>query len=342
MKNESEIEHIIEAIDRFTPRPDITKKLSQNISKLEYGDLPSGVISAVRATLFNTIGDMASGSTAKSSRIVMNYIRTVGGRPEATCIHYGDRTSLCNAALANGAFCFGLELPDLTRPEVSYGSAVVPAALAICEREMANGHELITSVAAGLEVTLRLASAVSILPSKRPLNPISTFGPFGAAVAAAKILRMDSFRTENAISCCPAQAAGTMQSSFTGGESARLVGGFAASYGLKAANMASRGVSGARYMLEGKAGFYMCIAGLDNHGTPKFDVDQVNEEFGEKWRLPNVRSRRLADAKAVCDRLLAQAAIPEERRHTVSDIITKLEDEDDMTRLLSNLVTKGG
>ena len=140
MTNESEIEHIVEAMDKFAPKPGITKELSENIAKVEYGDLPSDVISTVKATLLNTIGHMASGSTAKSSRIAMNYIRAIGGKPEATCIHYGDRTSICNAALANGAFCFGLELPDLSRPELSFGSPVVPAALAVCEAEMANGH----------------------------------------------------------------------------------------------------------------------------------------------------------------------------------------------------------
>lgn len=342
MTNEHEIEHLVEKMDEFIPKKDVTKELSENVAKLEYGDLPCNVISSIKVTLLNTIGQMFSGATARSSRKIINYVRAIGGRPEATCIYYGNRTNIYNAALANGAFCSGLELPNMSRPELNFGNVVAPAALAICEREMANGHELITSIALGMEVTLRLASAAPNLPAKRPLNPISTFGPFGAAVAAGKLLRMDSFGIENALSCCPAQAAGTMQSSLTGSESERLIEGFAASYGLKAAGMVEKGVSGARNMLEGKAGFFMCISGLNRDGTPKFDIDRVNEGFGEKWHLYSSIPSNMQDAQATCERLLVQAGLSEERSRTVSDIVLNLEDADDMTRLLSNLIAKGG
>ncbi len=342
MTNEHEIEHIVERMDEFIPKKDVTKELSEHIAKLEYGDLPCDVISSVKVALLDTIGQMFSGATARSSRKIINYIRAIGGRPEATCVYYGDRTNIYNAALANGAFCSGLELPNTSKPERSFGNIVTSAALAACEREMANGHELITSVALGLEVTLRLASAAPNLPEKRPLNPISTFGSFGAAVAAGKVLRMDSFGIENVISCCPAQAAGTMQGSLTCSESERLVEGFAASYGLKAAGMASKGVSGARSMLEGKAGFFMCIAGLSRDGTPKFNIDRVNEAFGERWHLRSLISSNVQDAQATCGTLLAKAGLPEERSRTVTDIVLNLEDADDMTRLLSNLIAKGG
>jgi len=341
MTNNSQIERLIEVMDNYVPEKDVTKKLAENIANVEYGDLPSSLVSNAKATLLNTIGQMISGASAKSSRKTINYIRAIGGKPAATCIYYGDRTNIFNAALANGAFCFGLELPNLSKLVFSFGSSVIPAALAVAESEIANGHELITSIALGLEVTLRLAQAVPDLPSKRPLNPISTFGPFGAAVAAGKILRMDSFEIENALSCCPAQAAGTMQSSFTGGESARLIAGFAASYGLRAASMARRGISGARGMLEGKAGFLMCIAGLNNDGTPKFDVSKVNEGFGEKWNLLNSSSETPEDSRAIFEGL-TQTAIPQERICTIFEIVNNFEEEDDVTRLLSKLVVEGG
>jgi len=342
LTNELEIEHIVEKMDEFVPKKDVTKELSEHIARLEYGDLPCDVVFSVKVALLDTIGQMFFGATARSSRKIINYVRAIGGRHEATCIYYGDRTNIYNAALANGAFCSGLELPNTSKPERSFGNVVAPAALATCEREMANGHELITSLALGLEATLRLASAAPNLPARRPLNPISTFGPFGAAIAAGKILRMDSFGLENAISCCPAQAAGTMQGSFDGSESERLVSGFASSYGLKAAGMAKKSVSGARNMLEGKAGFFMCISGLNRDGTPKFNIDRVNEGFGEKWRLRDSFSSDLQSAQATCKRLLVQAGMPEERSQTVTEIVRNLEDADDVTRLLSDLVARGG
>ncbi|MEM3040936.1 MAG: MmgE/PrpD family protein [Nitrososphaerota archaeon] len=335
------IEHIVKKIDEYNPPIDVTRILSENIARTEYGDIPLSAVSSAKVFLLNAIGQMAAGATARSSRIVMNYIRAIGGRPEATCIHYGHRTNIYNAALANGSFSFGNELPDPSGP-LSLVSPVAPAALAICERELANGHELITAIALGIEVTLRLASAAPEIPVKRPLNPTSTFGPFGAAVAAGKILRMGSEAIENVLTCCPAQAAGTMQGFITKAESSKLVPGFAASYGLRAATMASRGISGARQMLEGKAGFYMCIAGLDAEGAPRFYLDRVVERFGQRWLIAETAPNGLEEARRTCGMLLAQAGYSVEQGSAVSDIVSNIEDEDDVTRLLSNLLIGGG
>jgi 2-methylcitrate dehydratase PrpD len=247
---------------------------------------------------------------------------------DATCIYYGGKTNVYNAALVNGTFCHDAR-----------ESVVIPATLAIAEKEMANGYEVTTAIVLGWEVTLRLsAAAAPTVPLNRPLHPISTFGPFGAAVAAGKILRQSNFDMENSITNSPAQAAGTLQSTLTDGESERLVSGFAASYGLRAANWACKGISGARDILEGNAGFYMCICGLNDDGTPKFDVDKINDEFGEKWYIRYNQAISARETEARFKEHAILAGITKHKQEKVIEIVNYLEEQDDVNELISNLV----
>ena len=138
----------------------------------------------------------------------------------------------------------------------------------------------------------RLAAATPNVPARRPLDPVSTFGSFGAAAVAGKLLGFDAFEMENAISLCTGQAAANLRLSSTGGEAARLHAGYAAMYGLRAACLARRGLSGAREMLEGPMGFFMCVAGLNDDDSPVFNVNAVNDGFGEKWIMEGVTFRK--------------------------------------------------
>jgi 2-methylcitrate dehydratase PrpD len=295
---------------------------------VEYGDIPLDLIRLIKLVVLEAAGHMVAGALRGSSRKVLRYVRRLGGSPDATCLYYGDRTNIHNAAFVNGAFGHGAR-----------ESVVIPAALAVAEKELADGHEVLTAIAAGWEVALRLSAAAPSIPQQRPLNPISTFGPFGAAVAAGKLLRFSESYMENAVTCCPAQAAGTMQSTISGGESGRVVSGFASSYGLRAATMAQQGISGARDMLEGRRGFFMCIAGLNDDGTPRFDVDKVIDDFGDRWYIRTAASTHSAEAVMLqFQRDAACAGLAQCTQDTVIDLVNRLETQSDMTDLITHLV----
>jgi 2-methylcitrate dehydratase PrpD len=276
----------------YLPKSGVTENLSRNIVKLEYGDMPSKIIELTKSIFLDALGCMLAGALQGSSRKVLRYVRSQGGFPESTVAVYGDRTNAYYAALVNGAFGHGWGFDDAMGPGLSCESILVPATLAIAEKELANGHEVITAVATGWEVISRLAAAASNIPARRPLAPISTFGPFGAAAVAGKMLNFNEFDMENAISLCTGQAAANLRSTQTGGEAARLHAGFAAMYGLRAAHLARLGLSGAREILEGRQGYFMCVSGLRNDGDPIFNVSRVNEGFGKEWYLERVTFKK--------------------------------------------------
>lgn len=316
-------------VREYEPRAGVTRELAERVVEVEYGDIPLELIHLAKMVVLEAVGCMVAGALRDSSRRVLRYVRRIGGSPDATCLYYGDRTNIHNATLVNGAF--GTDARD---------SVVLPAAFAVAEREIADGHEVLTAFIAGWEVMLRLAAATAQwIPHQRPLDPIATFGPFGAAVAAGILLRFNASIMENAISCCPAQAAGTLQATVAGGESGRVVSGFASTYGLRAATMAQRGISGARDILEGRRGFYMCIAGLNDDGAPRFDIDKVIDGFGERWYVRSAASAHSAeDVTTRFRRDAAVAGLPQRTQDEVIDYINRLEVQNDLTPLIANLV----
>jgi 2-methylcitrate dehydratase PrpD len=318
---------------RYIPKSGVTRELAENVVRLEYGDIPPEVLEKTKVAILESAGQMLSGALQPGSKKILRYARSQGGSPDATCVYYGDKTNIYNASLVNTAFCHGVQ-----------GSVVIPAALAMAEKNLENGHELITAVVVAWEAMLRLAASISTgVSHKRPLNPVSTFGPFSAAIAGGKILHLNDSSMEDAITCCPAQAAGTMQSTAGDCESARVASGFAASYGLRAASMASRGISGARDMLEGKAGFLMCIAGLYSDGTPKFDVSRINDEFGRRWHVTELLSE-LKGSKTETDfrKHATLAMITRARQNRFVEVVRNIEDQNDMCSLMSSLVRTQG
>ena len=308
----------------------VTLDLARNTHATQFSDVPRDALIPVKEAFLEVLGSMVSGALDESGLKVLRYVRGLGGNQESTVLYYGDRTNMCNAALANGAFA-----------KRAYESAIVPAVLAVAEKTFADGREILAATVTGLETMLRLSKAASpTVPSERPLDPISTFGPFGAMVAAGKLLRLSVFDMENALTCCAAQAAGTLQSTETGSESRCLVPGFAASYGVKAASMARHGVSGARDTLEGKAGFFMCIAGVTMERKPKYDVKKVNGSFGTEWHVRDAITAGGEGREVKVRRQLASAGFSEARQQRVIDIVNNLEEENDIGPLVSLLVKR--
>jgi hypothetical protein len=87
----------------------------------------------------------------------------------------------------------------------------------------------------------------------------------------------------------------------------------------------------------------MCIAGLNEDGTPRFDIDKVNSEFGEKWYTMDAASKISAEEAGERFRRDATAAgIPCIEQQTTVEIVKTLETQTDVNALISSLVLEGG
>ena len=93
--------------------------------------------------------------------MAIKYVRGQGGVAEASVLTTDIRTSAMNAALANGMFGHADETDDFEPVTKAHpGCAVVPAALAMAEREGRSGNELLRAVALGYDLCCRFLMAL--------------------------------------------------------------------------------------------------------------------------------------------------------------------------------------
>jgi hypothetical protein len=114
------------------------------------------------------------------------------------------------------------------------------------------------------------------------------FGIFGAAVAAAKLQRLDQNQIHSAIAQCVNLAAGNLEGARSGGRSLREGG--AVRNALLAVALAKQGTPGGETVLEGEAGFYHAYAGNNRGelrysftGANRMDLAKITEGLGRDW-----------------------------------------------------------
>ncbi len=167
----------------------------------------------------------------------------------------GRRATMRVAALINGAASHAVEFDDIYR-DAGYhpGSPTISAALAAAQATGASGDRFLRGVIVGYETSTRIGEAV--MPSHyRFWHTTGTVGSFGAAAAAATVMGLDRERFMHAVATVGTFAAGLKQAFLSQAMSKPLHGGHAADAGVLAALAASKGVTGALDILEGREGF---------------------------------------------------------------------------------------
>src|SRR5262249_40238503 len=150
---------MIAPIDKIS---DHTRRLSEYISEAVRRPLPDGVTEKARQHVVDTLAAMISGSQLRPGQMAIGYMTALGGAPEASIVGTPVRTSAVNAALANGMLAHADETDDSHAPSRTHpGCAVVPAALAIAERNQLSGSAFLRAVVLGYDVAARLNYALS-------------------------------------------------------------------------------------------------------------------------------------------------------------------------------------
>jgi len=253
-----------------------TRELAKFVANLKYEDLRGEVVSKAKGCILDQIGVEIGVSRKPWLKIGYDYVMGLGGKEEATIVCYGDKTTTENAAFVNATFGHGFEMDDVYAPALAHpGPIVVPAALAVGEKEQIGGKDLILAVTVGYEVMGRSGHAMSPTQLYRGFHPISIAGPLGSATAAGKILRLDAEKMVHAMAVGASFACGLTECYKSGGEVKRYHSGAASSGGIRAANLARMGLTGPTTILEGPLG----IRAFSDSFTPEVLLDGLGEYF---------------------------------------------------------------
>ncbi len=238
----------------------LTVALARYIAAAPRRALPAKVTERAKHHLLDTLAAMLSGSRLLPGRRAIEFVQTQGGVPESTVIGTNIVTSAINAALANGMHGHADETDDtyylaLVHP----GCGIIPAALALAERERAGGTALLRAIVLGYDVCARMSQALGIERFRSRGHSTHSFGNiFGAAAAASAILRLNADQSRFALSYAAQQASGLScwARDIEHIEKAFDFGGMPARNGVTAALMASLRFTGVEDIFFGDRSFF--------------------------------------------------------------------------------------
>ena len=242
----------------------LTKRLSDYIASATRKAPPRAVTERAKIHLVDTFAAMISGSRLLPGQIATQYVRTLGGKPVAGVIGSRFVTSLANAAMANGTFGHADETDDTHPPSLTHpGTSVVPAALAIAERDRLPGTTVLRAIILGYDVCARMLLSLRPMPFLRSGHHAGAFGQlFGAAAASAALLKLTPLQVRYMLSYAGEHAAGlyTMFRDPEHIEKAYAMGGMPAQHGLEAALMAAHGFTGVEDVFSGERNYFFTFA----------------------------------------------------------------------------------
>ena len=194
------------------------------------------------------------------------------------------------AALVNGTAAHGEDYDDTFEGgPVHSGAVMVPAVLAICEREGLGGDRLLVGIVTGAELLCRLSLVAPMATHKAGFHPTAVFGAIAAAGAVAAALRLPPAAIASAIGIAGSMASGIIEYLAEGTWTKRMHAGWAAQSGVRAALMARGGFLGPPTVFEGTHGLYRAFA---PSVTPDFDplVDRSRYTVGDGRRSRSSRT----------------------------------------------------
>ena len=234
----------------------LMRELSAYMAAAIRRKLPREVAERAKLHLVDTFAAIISGTRLIPGKRVIGYIRPFHGAPEAGVMGTRIVTTTVHAALANGMSGHADETDD-THPATRThpGTSVIPAALAIAERDRLHGEAMLRAMVLGYEICARTLLAIKAMPLMRTGHHAGARGQlFGAAAAAAALLGLNARRMRYVLSYCAQQASGlyTLLRDTEHMEKAYAMGGMPAQHGIEAALMVAAGFTGVEDVLSGE------------------------------------------------------------------------------------------
>ena len=108
---------------------EVTKKIAEFIHDTNFQDIPEDIVAKSKECFLDWHGVALAGTTEESARIILEYVKEAGGKPQASVLGSNFKTNASNAALANGIIGHALDFDDYHDDTVIYATAAcLPAA----------------------------------------------------------------------------------------------------------------------------------------------------------------------------------------------------------------------
>jgi 2-methylcitrate dehydratase PrpD len=201
-----------------------------------------------------------------------------------TAVGHARTLDSAGAAFVNGTATHGEDFDDTFEGgPVHAGAVIVPAVLAIAEREKISGKDALVGIAVGAEVMCRASMVAPKRIHKAGFHPTAVLGTIAAAAGVAAALNFKKADFVNTLGIAGSMASGIIEYLAEGAWTKRMHPGWAAQSGIRAADLARAGFVGPRTVLEGTHGLYHGFA-----HTTEGDWSKLLDGFGERWLAASI------------------------------------------------------
>jgi 2-methylcitrate dehydratase PrpD len=252
-----------------------TSQLAEFVHQTNYADIPSAIIDEFKIFVLDTLGAGFIGSLQPWTQKLTGVVQLLGGAPEASVFNQPWKIDVSRAALINGTAVGSFECEPLTGTHAS--GTVLPALLALCERDHLAARPFLTALVLGAEIQGRMSRTAIGLESARGFHNPGTQGPFGAALAVGKLYGDDETTLINAMGIAGSHACGLVEFAWEGNDTKRMHLGRAAQLGMESAFLAETGFTGPSHIIEGRFGYYNAFS------LPGADLDTLVDGLGSTW-----------------------------------------------------------
>lgn len=244
--------------------------------------LPPEVSEKTKQHILSMLACMISGTTLKPGRLAIEMARSYEGSGQA-CIPGTDILVLGEiAAFANGMTSRAGESDDVhTRSRAHPGASIVPAALAMAERERRSGDHLIRAVCAGYDVGCRIVPGLGLAHLEDKGFGPHAFGQlWGAAVAAGVLVGVDERKAAYLLSYAAQQTGGLMSwyNDEELVETCFFMGGMPARDGYWAATMVAAGFTANPNVFATRFNFQETFSDIAN-------ISEFVDALGERYEV---------------------------------------------------------
>lgn len=291
--------------------PDITEdiaaiadRLGRWAAEFTLDQASDAVANQARRCIVDVIGVTLAGAGHPTAVLTRRQVRDLYG--QGPCFVAGDptRTSPAGAALANGVAAHALDFDDVSYEAMVHGTAAVwPAVQAAAEASGATGEQALAAFIAGVEAEYAVARMLTPELFWDGWWTTGLLGSIGAAVGAAKAMRLDAETIGEAAGIAACQATGPY--ALVGSPVKPYAMGRAAEAGIQAAHFAAAGLTGPEDAFEHEKGFIAMFAG------GRFEPREL-DRLGRRYLLetPGVAMKRFpvcAGAQSAVEAMLEVA-----------------------------------
>ncbi len=249
------------------------------IDTLCWSDLPADVQEKTLALVTDWMANAAAGFDSNIGKALFSLFSDRVEKGSAVLLGNLQGADPLQAALINGGASHALEFDDAYRSGLYHpGAPVISSAWAAAGINNTLGSRFLSSVAAGYEISMRLADAINPVHNNK-WHTTGTVGTFGAAASASLCMGLNAVQITGALGLAGTQASGLWEILPGFAQAKGLHAGKAAQSGLLAALLAKQGILGPSSIFEGPRGFFNAMVSENIH------IENCCAGLGDEWLL---------------------------------------------------------